>query len=129
MFNSTGGFAELDAQYLSLTQALSKLGLLYVHVLDHSAIGAPPVPAELKAQLRAAFKGLFILAGGYDQASAERALQAGQADLIAFARLFLANPDLVARMRAGAPLNPPDMASFYTPGPKGYTDYPMLAAG
>jgi len=127
VFNSTGPFADVDAQYLALTQQLSELGLLYVHVLDHSAMGAPAVPAELKARLRAAFKGLFILAGGFDQASAERALEAGQADLIAFARPFIANPDLVARMRTDAALNVMDPETFYTPGAKGYTDYPVLA--
>lgn len=127
VFNSTGAFPDVDAQYLALTEDLSTLGLLYVHLLDHSAMGAPAVPAELKRSLRAAFKGLFILAGGFDRASAESALQAGEADLIAFARPFLANPDLVARMRADAPLNAVDMATFYTPGPKGYTDYPVLA--
>ena len=128
VFNSTGAFPDVDAQYVALTEELSKLGLLYVHLLDHSALGAPPVPAELKSRLRAAFKGLFILAGGFDRASADRALEAGQADLIAFARPFLANPDLVARMRAEAPLNAVDMATFYTPGAKGYTDYPAWVA-
>lgn len=128
VFNSTGAFPDVDAQYLALTQELSQLGLLYVHLLDHSAMGAPPVPAALKSQLRAAFKGWFILAGGFDRASAESALKAGQADLIAFARPFLASPDLVERMRADAALNALDMATFYTPGPKGYTDYPALAA-
>jgi N-ethylmaleimide reductase len=128
VFNSTGSYPELDAQFLALTQAVSELGLQYVHLLDHSSMGAPPVPAELKAQLREAFKGVFILAGGFDHASAEAALQAGQADLIAFARSFLANPDLVERMRNDAPLNAPDMDTFYTPGAKGYTDYPTLQA-
>lgn len=127
VFNSTGAFPELEAQYLALTKELSSLGLLYLHVLDHSAMGAPPVPAAFKTSLRGAFKGLFILAGGFDAASAERALLEKQADLIAFGRPFLANPDLVARMQAGAPLNEPDMSTFYTPGPKGYTDYPALA--
>jgi N-ethylmaleimide reductase len=127
VFNSTGAYADVDAQYLALTQELSTLGLLYLHLLDHSAMGAPPVPAELKAGLRAAFDGLFVLAGGFDRAGAEAALEAGHADLIAFARPFLANPDLVGRMRAAAPLNAIDMATFYTPGPKGYTDYPSLA--
>ncbi len=127
VFNGTGAFPDVDAQYLSLVQQLSGLGLAYLHLLDHSAMGAPPVPAALKAQLRAAFKGPFVLAGGFDRTSAEAALQAGQADLIAFARAFLANPDLVARMRAEAPLNAPDMTTFYTPGAKGYTDYPALA--
>ncbi len=127
VFNGTGAYADVEAQYLALTRELSALGLLYLHVLDHSAMGAPPVPAELKSALRGAFDGPFILAGGFDHASAERALSAGQADLIAFARSFLANPDLVQRMRLDAPLSPPDMSTFYTPGPKGYTDYPALA--
>lgn len=128
VFNGTGSFAEVDAQFLALVQALSKLGLGYVHVLDHSAMGAPPVPAELKEKLRKAFKGVFILAGGFDRDSAEAALRAGQADLIAFARAFLANPDLVQRMQSGAQLNAVDVSTFYTPGEKGYTDYPVLAA-
>ena len=128
VFNGTGAFADVEAQYLALTRELSALGLLYLHVLDHSAMGAPPVPAGLKASLRSAFDGPFILAGGFDHASAERALVEGQADLIAFARSFLANPDLVRRMQADAPLNAPDMSTFYTPGPKGFTDYPTLTA-
>jgi N-ethylmaleimide reductase len=123
VFNGTGAFADVDAQYLALVQQLSTLGLMYLHVLDHSAMGAPAVPAELKAALRAAFDGPFILAGGFDAASAEQALVDGQADLIAFGRPFISNPNLVERMRQGAPLNPPDMATFYTPGPVGYTDY------
>ncbi|WP_294000968.1 alkene reductase [Sphaerotilus sp.] len=127
VFNGTGPFADVDAQYLALVQELSTLGLMYVHVLDHSAMGAPAVPAELKAALRAAFAGPFILAGGFDAASAEQALAAGQADLIAFGRPFLSNPDLVARMQSGAPLTAPDFGTFYTPGAQGYTDYPTLA--
>ena len=127
VFNSTGAYPDAEAQYLALTEELSQLGILYIHLLDHSALGAPPVPAELKLRFRAAFQGLFILAGGFDRAGAERALRAGQADLIAFARPFLANPDLVERMRAESALNVVDMATFYTPGSKGYTDYPTLA--
>lgn len=128
VFNGTGAFADVDAQYHALAVELSALGLLYLHVLDHSAMGAPPVPAAIKADLRGAFDGPFILAGGFDQASAEQALLENQADLIAFARAYLANPDLVQRMRGGAPLNAPDMATFYTAGPKGYTDYPVTAS-
>lgn len=128
VFNSTGAFPDVETQYLALTRELSELGLLYVHLLDHSAMGAPPVPDEFKLRLREAFKGLFILAGGFDRVSAESTLKAGRADLIAFARPFLANPDLVKRMQADAPLNAVDMATFYTAGSKGYTDYPALAA-
>ncbi|RKR66883.1 N-ethylmaleimide reductase [Acidovorax sp. 94] len=124
--NSTGAFEGVDAQYLALVQQLSVLGLMYVHVLDHSAMGAPPVSAKLKADLKAAFDGPFILAGGFNKASAQQALSEGRADLIAMGRPFIANPDLVERMRQDAPLNAPDPATFYTPGAKGYTDYPTL---
>lgn len=127
VFNGTGAYPEIEEQYLALVQAFSALGLLYVHVLDHSAMGAPPVPAALKKGLRDAFDGPFVLAGGFDAASAEKALAADEADLIAFGRPFLANPDLVKRMQTGAAINAPDMSTFYTPGEKGYTDYPALA--
>lgn len=125
---STGTFPEVDAQYLALTNELSLLGLAYIHVLDHSALGTPPVPEETKKALRTAFKGTFILAGGFDRARAEAALTEGRADLIAFGRPFIANPDWVARMQSGAASNDLDMSTFYTPGAKGYTDYPTVGA-
>jgi N-ethylmaleimide reductase len=90
-------------------------------------MGAPPVPATLKKSLRDVFNGPFILAGGFDADSAEKALNDKQADLIAFGRPFLANPDLVKRMQTHAALNALDMSTFYTPDAKGYTDYPVLA--
>lgn len=127
VFNGTGEFPEVPEQYLALADALSAVGLLYIHLVDHSAMGAPPVPIEFKRRLRATFDGLFILSGGFDHASAEQALLEKRGDLVAFGRPFLANPDLVARMRQDAPLNAPDMATFYVPGSKGYTDYPTLA--
>ena len=127
VFNATGAFPEVDAQFKALAEGLSKLGLLYIHVLDHSAMGAPAVPAEIKAALRQAFDGPFIAAGGFNHGSAEQVLAAGQADLVAFGKPQLANPDLVARMKTDAPLNAVDMDTLYTPGPKGYTDYPALA--
>jgi len=126
--NSAGAFDGVDEQYLALVKSLSALGLMYVHVLDHSAMGTPPVPAQLKADLRAAFDGPFILAGGLDKAGAQQALTEGRADLTAFGRAFIANPDLVERLRKDAPLNAPSPATFYTPGAEGYTDYPTLAA-
>ncbi len=127
VFNGTGPFADVDAQYKALVEGLSGLGLLYLHVLDHSALGAPAVPAEVKESLRQAFDGPFIAAGGFDHGSAEQVLADGKADLVAFGRPFLANPDLVARMKADAPTNAVDLDTFYTPGAKGYTDYPALA--
>jgi len=126
VFNATGAYEGLEQQYLSLVETLSDMGLLYVHILDHSSMGTPPVPAELKKSLRDKFNGPFILAGGFDAASAEKALAGNQADLIGFGRAFLANPDLVERMRTNAAITSPDMSTFYTPGPKGYTDYPTL---
>lgn len=128
VLNSTGAYPDLEAQYLALTEQLAELGMVYVHLLDHSAMGTPPVPSELKFRLRVAFKGLFILAGGFDKSSADFALGAGHADLIALGRPFIANPDLVARMQAKSELNAVDMSTCYTPGPQGYTDYPTLGA-
>lgn len=126
--SGTGEFPEVQVQFLSLAKSLSELGLLYVHLADHSSMGAPAVPADFKLKLRASFDGVFILSGGFDHASAEQALLEKRGDLIAFGRPFLANPDLVARMRKDAPLNEADMATFYIPGAKGYTDYPALVA-
>jgi len=126
--NATGAFPDVEAQYVALTEALAQLGVLYVHLLDHSAMGAPPVPAEFKFRLRMAFHGVFILAGGFDQTSAEGALHAGHANLIAFGRPFIANPDLVERLQAKAALTPVDAATLYTPSAQGYTDYPILNA-
>jgi N-ethylmaleimide reductase len=110
--------------FAHLATELSKLGLVYLHVVDHSPLGAPPVPAELKAGLRSAFKQAFILSGGYDAARAEADLAAGKGDLVAFGRPFLANPKLVGKLQSGAELRAPDPATFYTPGERGYTDWP-----
>jgi N-ethylmaleimide reductase len=89
-------------------------------------MGAPSLPDGFKPLLRKAFGGTFIASGGFDRDRAEAVLTAGEADLVAFGRPWLANPDLIARMKAGAALNATDFATFYTPGPKGYTDYPTL---
>ncbi|MEM1415859.1 MAG: alkene reductase, partial [Myxococcota bacterium] len=80
----------------------------------------------LKTRMREAFGGTVILSGGYDGARAEADLAAGKGELVAFARPFLANPDLPARIQAGAALNEVKMDLFYTPGAEGYTDYPTL---
>ena len=128
VFNDMPLYPEMEADYGYLEQKLDAAGLLYVHLVDHSSMGAPAVSDSIKATFRSAFKGALILSGGYDAERAESDLAAGKADLIAVGRPFLANPDAVERIRTGAALNPPDFATFYTPGPKGYTDYPTLAA-
>ncbi len=127
VFNDMPVYPEMEADYTYLARALNAAGLVYVHLVDHSAMGAPPVPASVKEMFRREFKRSLILSGGYDAARAEADLEARKADLIAFGRPFLANPDLIARWKAGAPVNAPDAQTFYTPGPKGYTDYPALA--
>lgn len=120
-------YPEIEETYTTLVPRLASTGIQYVHLVDHSAMGAPPVPEELKRALRRVWPRTFILAGGFDRATAEVALNEGRGDLIAFARQFLANPDLVTRLERGLPLNAPDFATFYTPGPKGYTDYPTAS--
>ena len=122
-FNGATADAKMDALYLSLVEELNKIGLVYIHVVDHSSMGAPEVSAELKAKIRANFKGKYILSGGYDAARANADLDAQRGDLVAFGRPFISNPNLVQKLRDGAELAAPDFATFYTPGEKGYTDY------
>ncbi len=126
VFNDMPLYDAMEADYTYLAQQLNARGLVYIHLVDHSAMGAPPVPDSMKATFRSVFKGKLILSGGYDAARAESDLAAGKCDLVAVARPFLANPDLVTRWKTGAAVNTPDMNTFYTPGPKGYTDYPAL---
>jgi N-ethylmaleimide reductase len=127
VFNDMPLYDAIEADYTYLAQRLNACGLVYIHLVDHSSMGAPPVPATMKAAFRSAFKGTLILSGGYDAARAESDLAAGRCDLIAVGRPFLANPDLLARWKSGAAVNAPDMNTFYTPGPKGYIDYPALS--
>jgi N-ethylmaleimide reductase len=117
-------YPEIDETYRTLATRLIPTGIEYLHIVDHSAMGAPVVPATIKAALRQAWPRTVILAGGFDCASAGAALREKRADLIAFGRNFISNPDFVTRLDKGLPLTPPDFATFYTPGPKGYTDYP-----
>jgi N-ethylmaleimide reductase len=77
--------------------------------------------------IRETWRGTLMIAGGFDRDSAEAWLGQGRADLIAFGRKFIANPDLPERFRLRAPLNPDDPTTYYGGGAKGYTDYPTLA--
>jgi N-ethylmaleimide reductase len=126
VFNDMPLYSEMESDYTYLAQKLNAAGLVYIHLVDHSSMGAPVVPDSVKAMFRNTFERTLILSGGYDAARAENDLTAGKCDLIAVGKPFLANPDLVKRWKANAPLNAPDMATFYTLGPKGYTDYPAL---
>lgn len=126
VFNDLGPFEGIDDAYLALAKELGALGLVYLHLVDHSSMGAPQVPQSLKDALRRAFPGALVLSGGYDRDRAEADLAAGKGELVAFGRAFLANPDLPRRLQQRAALNEPDSSTFYMPGEKGYTDYPVL---
>ncbi|HWU83886.1 MAG TPA: alkene reductase [Rhodocyclaceae bacterium] len=112
-----------------VVQQLNPLQLAFLDILQGTG-GAPReqwVPFDYR-RTRTIYEGNLILNNGYDFAGAQAELQAGHADAIAFGRLLLANPDLVERFRRGAPLNPPDVNTFYMGEEKGYIDYPSLAA-
>ncbi|WP_116105900.1 alkene reductase [Lewinella sp. IMCC34191] len=126
-FNEVGPFDSVDETYLRLVEILNKTGIVYLHMVDHEAMGAPAVPEAIKTKLREAFKRTFILSGGYDAHRAEIDIRANKGDLVAFGRPFIANPDLVTRFRESAELNIPDTDTFYTPGVDGYLTYPTLA--
>jgi N-ethylmaleimide reductase len=125
VFNDMPLYDAMVPDYSYLTEKLNALGLLYLHIVDHSSMGAPTVPDSMKKTMRRLFKQTLILSGGYDAARAESDLAAGKGDLIAVGRPFLANPDLPARWQTNAPLNTPDMDTFYSADAKGYSDYPV----
>jgi N-ethylmaleimide reductase len=113
--------------YLHAVEALNASRLAYIHVIEGATQGPREVPGGFDLQaLRRAFNGLYMANNGYDLELAREALRRNHADLIAFGRLFIANPDLVERLRVGAPLNAPDAATFFGGGAEGYTDYPPL---
>lgn len=122
-FNNMKPDAEMDAMYLALAKELAAIGVVYIHIVDHSAMGAPKPPEALVAGIREAFGGTLILSGGYDRARAEADLAANKGELVAFGRPFISNPRLVTALRDNTPLRQPDYSTFYTPGPAGYTDY------
>jgi N-ethylmaleimide reductase len=115
-----------------VARQLGPLGLAYVHIIEGATGGPRELPdrpfdyAAFKAAYRAAGgTGAWMVNNGYDLALAQQALADG-ADLVAFGRPYIANPDLVARLKAGGPFNKPDKMTFYGGGEKGYTDYPRL---
>lgn len=111
-----------------LVKRLNQYNLAYLHLsepfTDVTAIpGAEPHIAQ---RYRPLYKGTLIINSGFDQESGNRIIEEGQADLVAFGKLFISNPDLVRRFAQNAELNEWDKETFYSPGPKGYTDYPSL---
>jgi len=123
-FNGLGTFDGAEDAFVSLSSSLSSIGLVYLHLADMSSMAGYEFPDSTRARIREAFSGALILNGNYDAARASADITEGRADLVAFGRPFIANPDLVERMQSGTALSEPNHETFYTPGPAGYTDYP-----
>jgi N-ethylmaleimide reductase len=104
--------------YVALAKAIAPMKLAYLHVM-RAGIGA-------EIALREAYPGTLLLGGGFKKEEANKTIEEGLADAIVFGSTYLANPDLVKRFQKDAPLNAPDPSTFYSPGAKGYTDYPTL---
>ncbi len=126
-FNDMRADENTGQQYIQLAAGLKAIDIAYIHTVDHSSMGAPAVPQIVKDGIREAFGGTIILSGGYDSTRAETDLERGKGELVAFGRAFISNPDLVNRIALHAELAQPDFGTFYTPGEKGYIDYPILA--
>jgi len=109
-----------------IVDRLNALKLVYIHVIEGATGGPRDIAPFDYASLRKRFSGAYVANNGYDFALATKVLAEGAADLIAFGKPFISNPDLVERLRRGAPLNEWDKATFYGGGAKGYTDYPTL---
>jgi N-ethylmaleimide reductase len=105
---------------------LAKRGIAYIHVIEGATGGPRDNTAFDFGALRKAFNGAYIANNGYDRELAIQNIGNGKADLIAFGKAFIANPDLVERFRMNAPLNVPDGNTFYGGGAEGYTDYPTM---
>lgn len=125
-FNGMEQFPDIEETFTYLATELGKLGLTYIHIVDHSSMGAPTVTESVKSKIRNAFGGTIIASGGFDKDRAENVLNENKGDLVAFGRLFISNPDLVYRFKNNLALADPDYDTFYTPGEKGYTDYPSV---
>jgi N-ethylmaleimide reductase len=112
--------------YDYIVDRLSALKLVYLHVVEGATGGPRDIAPFDYGSLRKRFEGAYIANNGYDFELANKVLAADEADLIAFGKPFISNPDLVERLKRGAPLTAPDKATFYGGGAKGYTDYPVL---
>jgi N-ethylmaleimide reductase len=113
------------ATYGYVADELAARDVAYLHLIEPADT---PLEERIGPTLRHAFSGPLILCGGFDRQSAERALEAGAADLVAFGVGFIANPDLVERLRRNARWNTPDPSTYYSGGAQGYIDYPVLDA-
>ncbi len=126
--NSYNSMIDSDPIGLSkwLAAKLNDCGLAYLHLMRSDFFQQQQ--GDVITPVREIYKGVLVTNMGYTAQEAEEAIASGKVDAVAFGTSFLANPDLPARISAGAPLNAPDPATFYSRGPAGYTDYPFMAA-
>jgi N-ethylmaleimide reductase len=125
VFNGMQSDPHLEDLFELLAGELQKIGILYVHIVDHSCMGAPEVKPSVKSKIRYSFKGVVVLSGGYDAKQAEHDLSEKKGDLFAFGRPFISNPQLVSKLKNKRPLLVADHKTFYTADEKGFTDYPL----
>lgn len=134
-YSDVGDVADSDpaALYTHVIRALSGRGIGYMHLIEpqvRAGLTEVPnvdAPSSVAGQFRSSFTGPLIASGGFNAQTAEDVLRSGAADLVAFGRSFIANPDLPQRLEQGSPLNTPDRTTFYGGGERGYIDYPTLA--
>ncbi len=124
--NETHHYPEIESTYDYISTKLSELNILYIHLVDHSSMGAPAVSESVVDTIRNNFTNDLILSGNYNAERAEAVLENGKANLVAFGRPFIANPDFVERIKNNLPLNQPKFDLFYTQGAEGYVDYPVF---
>ena len=125
--NGQNDISDSDPQRLFnyVASAISGKGLSYLHVIEGDTGGTPVPPFDYK-EIKRRFGGIVIANNGFDKARANEAIQEGRADLIAFGKPFIGNPDLVTRLYLDAPLAPANRETFYGGADQGYTDYPLL---
>ena len=126
--NDAAPDSDPQALHEQVHRMLAPLKLAYLHVVEGQTGGARDFAPFDYAALRRQFNGAWMVNNGYSRVMALQAVASGAADLVAFGKAFIANPDLGRRLREDAPLNAPDVATFYGGGAAGYTDYPTLDA-
>ncbi|KQV82077.1 alkene reductase [Rhizobium sp. Root1220] len=119
----------IEETYLHLATALAERDLAYVHLKDQGPASAPAISREFLRSFRQTYSGTLILAGSLEKRRAEEFVRDGLIDLAAFGQPFIANPDLVERLRRDLPLTTPNRDTYYGGGVEGYTDYPVYSVG
>ena len=116
-------YDDLVELYSYLASELRELGLVYIHIVDHTAMGTPEFKSDIKKTIKLNFGKTVISGGGVDSTDDAKAILDKGLDLVYVGRAFISNPDLVNKLKHNKELKEPNQDLFYTPGPEGYTDY------